>query len=689
MSESVQKKLLKVKPPRIQITYDIETNGAMITKELPAIFGIIGDFSGMRDENKPLIDYKLRKFINLDGGNFTDVFKSFNPRILLSILDMDGKTTNTFEYLLDSISDFKPINIIKKIDTLFKLYQQKKKITELRTKYDLNKKSGTVLDNLLSDNGLQETFKKQIAAFLGITQAASAGTASPTDKKATDGAKPAADEKTTADTAKTATPAPTTAPATAGTLGKELGDFLLILQTTTDEQKKYTADLVGSYITAIQENQNIGEKKFLDFFNKFVLLVTTKLGYFVNQILHNKDFQELEAHWRGVQYVMNNIALGDSTRIRIFNASEEELLQDLTESMEFDQSHLFKEIYENEYGTLGGTPYTAMMWDHALNRSGVNFSLLSKMTEVMAASHCPMFLGVDPSFLGMTSFQDLPEPHSIATLFESEELSSFNGFRQEDDAKYVTFVLPRMLARCPYNTKEMPMEHLDFTEVVDGTNGSDYVWTNAAYAYFTNVINSYSISGWFNSICGTENGGKVDNLPIYGYKSVHGDYKVLCPTEVAITDRREKELSDRGFVALCHAKNTNYAVFFSNNSSFESPVFSENGATENAILSKKTPYILNISRFAHYLKCMIRDKVGTFTNKEMIQSYISNWLSQYTLLDDKASRELKSKYPLREFVLAVDEIPGKPGFYNATLKLRPHNELDGMEISLRLVNHTK
>jgi type VI secretion system protein ImpC len=633
MSTNIQKRIGKTRSPRVQITYDLEIGDAVETVELAMKAGIIGDFSGTRDESKEFSNYKERKFIGLDADNFDEVLKSMTPRVLVVLPAIGKNESRSIEIIFESMNDFHPSNIVKKTDFLFALYEEKRKLVDLRMKHDLNSKISEFLDKIMMDSSYRETIKSQIAT--GNSE--------------------------------------------------ELNNTLESLHFCHSEQTTYAYELISNYLSVIENNSNPSINGFITLNITRIADIDTELALYLNAILLDPKFKQLEGSWRGVAYFLANADLSSNTQVRIFNASEDELFDDLTKAMEFDQSALFKKVYEEEYGTFGGTPFTAMIWDHHLGRTSKDFILLRKITEVMAAAHCPIFIGTSASLFDLKSFENLHQPTSITKIFASVELAEFRGFKESPDSKYATLVLPRVMARMPYNTNDLPIEGLNYVEKVSGLVSEEYTWMNAVYAYLTQVATAYSNYGWFSSICGVENGGKVDNLPLHIYKSLNGDILAKCPTEVAITDRREKELSDLGFIALCNAKDEDYSVFFGSNSAFKPPVFSTDFANANGQLSSRTPYMLNVSRFAHYLKCIMRDKVGSFSSREGVAMFLSNWLGKYTLLDDKASANLKSKYPLREFAVTVEEVPGKPGNYKSVILLRPHDEMQAIEMSLRLV----
>lgn len=634
MSESIQKKLLRVRPPRIKITYDIETEGSSTTKELPVVLGMIGDYSGMRNPDVEFPLYKDRKFIYVDPDNFDEVFKSLSPRCTISVPSMDGKTTQAIELLFETLEDFKPLNLIKKVDFLYALETEKRQLTDLRMKCDISNKVDEFLNRIMTDSAFKDTIKAQ---------------------------------------------------ATAGT-GQDIDNMI---QDThfchTDDQKPYAYQLILNFINVLEKNTDTNITEYVPLILSYITIVDTTISYYLNAILHDSNFQKLEGSWRGVLYVLQNAEFTGNLRLRLFNATSKELFDDLTKVMEFDQSTLFKKVYEEEYGTFGGNPYTAVMWDYSIGRSSEDMILLRKVTEVMAAAHCPLFVGAAPSLFDLKNFETLHQPYAITKIFDSVELAEYRSFRESPDAKYITLLLPRVMARLPYNTNEISIEGLNFVESVSGLSSNEYTWMSPAYVYLVQVAEAYARYGWLASICGVENGGKVDNLPLHLYKSPNGEWIAKCPTEVAITDRRERELSDLGFIALCNSKDDNFSVFFGSNSAFKPSLYVTENANANASLSARTPYMLNVSRFAHYLKCIMRDKIGAFYNAGEISNFLSAWLASYTLLDDKASRSLKAKYPLREFSLKVEEIPGKPGNYTSVLLIRPHDELQGIEISLRLV----
>lgn len=405
----------------------------------------------------------------------------------------------------------------------------------------------------------------------------------------------------------------------------------------------------------------------------------------VNAIMHHPEFQKLEASWRGLKYLVMQSETSPSLKIRMLNASKKDLVKDFKSAPEFDQGALFKKIYEEEYGTFGGAPYAALIGDYEFSRHPEDFYLLDELSHVAASAHAPLISSAAPGLFGLESFSDIGKPRDLSKIFDTVEYAKWKSFRESEDSRYVGLVLPHVLGRLPYGADTVPLEAFNFEEDVDGTNHDKYLWTNAAYAFGARLTNAFAQYGWLAAIRGVEGGGLVEGLPTHTFKTDDGEVALKCPTEVAITDRTEKLLSDLGFLSLVHCKNTDYAAFFGGQSSQKAKTYNTDSANANARLSSQLPYIFAASRIAHYMKSIMRDKIGSFASRENVEQYLNTWLSQYVLLDDSASQEAKAKYPLREARVDVVEVPGKPGVYRAAAFLRPHFQLDELTISLRLV----
>ena len=452
-----------------------------------------------------------------------------------------------------------------------------------------------------------------------------------------------------------------------------------------DSQKEHAVALLKEFVEQVEKGGAEGASNAAVFIHKRIQDIDDTVSGQVNEILHHPDFQKLEASWRGLHFLVSNTECGPRLKLRLLNASKKELLDDLEKALEFDQSSLFKKIDEEEYGTFGGHPYSCLMGDYEFSRSPQDQELLRKLAGVAAAAHAPLIAAASPQLFHMESFEGLPVPRDLTKLFESSDMASWRSFRQSDDARYVTLVLPHVLMRLPYGPDTVPVEGLGFVEKVDGVDNSKFCWGNAAYALAQRITHAFAEFGWTAAIRGVEGGGLVEGLPAYTFKSSDGDVILKCPTEVTITDRREKELSDLGFIALCHCKGTDYAAFFGGQTSQEPKVYNLADATANANISARLPYILASSRFAHYIKAIMRDKVGSFMTRGEVATFLNNWIANYVLLNDGAPQAIKAQYPLREARVDVEDVPGKPGSYRAIIYLRPHFQLEEFTASIRLV----
>jgi type VI secretion system protein ImpC len=362
-----------------------------------------------------------------------------------------------------------------------------------------------------------------------------------------------------------------------------------------------------------------------------------------------------------------------------------ELQKDLSRAVEFDQSQLFKKLYEDEYGTFGGTPYSMIIVDHEFTQTNQDMDFLENLASVAAAAHAPMISSASPRMFGMGSFTQLGNPRDMAKVFESSDYVKWRSFRDSEDSRYVTLTLPRILLRLPYGPDGKAVEELNYIEDVDGKDHDKYLWGNAAWALAQRVTNAFSLYGWTAAIRGVEGGGLVEGLPAHTFRTDEGDVALKCPTEVAITDRREKEISDLGFLSLVHCKGTDTAAFFGGQTVNQPKTYNTDSANANAMLSARLPYIFAASRFAHYFKVMLRDKIGSFQTADQIETYLQTWISDYILLDDNASQRAKAEFPLREARVDVREVPGTPGAFTAVAFLRPHFQLEEISASIRLV----
>jgi type VI secretion system protein ImpC len=405
----------------------------------------------------------------------------------------------------------------------------------------------------------------------------------------------------------------------------------------------------------------------------------------LNEIVHAPEFQKLEGSWRGLRYLIGNSETSDKLKIKVLNVNKKELLRDLQRAPEFDQSALFKKVYEEEFGVFGGSPFGALIGDYEFGKSGQDIELLEKVSQVAAAAHAPFLTAASHEMFNLESYTEIDAPRDMGRVFDTTEYAKWKGFRQSEDSRYVGLTCPRILMRLPYGAETVPVDEFNYEERVDGTDHSKYLWANAAWALGTRLTQAFAQYGWCACIRGVESGGLVEGLPVHTFKTGEGDVAMKCPTEVPITDRREKELADLGFVPLVHCKGTDYAAFFSVQSAQKPKVYDTPAATANARISAQLPYILAVSRFAHYLKAMMRDKIGGYMSRTEAEQFLNRWIKNYVVANDDAPFSVKAERPLKEARVDVMEIPGKPGCYRAVAFLRPHFQLDELTISMRLV----
>ncbi|PXF57238.1 MAG: type VI secretion system contractile sheath large subunit [Deltaproteobacteria bacterium] len=452
-----------------------------------------------------------------------------------------------------------------------------------------------------------------------------------------------------------------------------------------ESQKERAKDLISEFVGQIMEGTMVVSKDTEAMINSRISQIDKLISMQLNEVMHCPEFQKLEASWRGLHYLVHQSETGERMKIRVMNVSKKDLLKDMEKAAEFDQSALFKKVYEEEFGMFGGAAYGAMIGDYEFTNHPQDMALLEKISQVAAAAHAPFISAASPQLFNFDSFTELGVPRDLAKTFQSVEYAKWKSFRNSEDSRYVALALPHILMRLPYGQANVPVESFGYEEAVDGTDHSKYLWGNAAYALGTRLTDAFAKYHWCAAIRGVEGGGLVEGLPVHTFKTDEGDVALKCPTEIAITDRREKEFADLGFVPLVHCKGTDYAAFFSTQTANKPKVYDTDFANANARLSSQLQYLLAVSRFAHYLKAIMRDKIGSFMTRKNAEDFLNRWINNYVLLDDDAGQEMKAKFPLREARVDVSEIPGKTGAYRAVAFLKPHYQLDELTVSLRLV----
>ena len=443
-------------------------------------------------------------------------------------------------------------------------------------------------------------------------------------------------------------------------------------------------DLVKQFVEQVLEGNITVARDTEAMINARIAQIDHLVSLQLNEILHAPEFQKLEGSWRGLKYLLSQTETGTQLKIKVLNVSKKELLRDLQRAPEFDQSALFKKVYEEEYGVFGGTPFGAMVGDYYFDKSGQDIELLEKVSQVAAAAHAPFLTAASHQMFNLDSFAQLDAPRDLAKVFDTTEFAKWKAFRQTEDSRYVALAAPRILLREPYGSATVPVDAFNYEERVDGTHHESYLWGNAAYAMAANVTKAFALYGWCASIRGVESGGLVEGLPVHNFRTEAGELAMKCPTEVQITDRREKELADLGFAALVHQKGTPNAAFFSVQSAQKPKVYDTPAATASARMSAQLPYIFATTRFAHYLKVMMRDKIGGYMSRGETEVFLNRWIGNY-VAGENAPGAIKAKKPLSDARIDVVEVPGKPGVYRAVAFLKPHFQLDELGISMRLV----
>jgi len=573
----------------------------------------------------------------INSGSFhkpeiDSVLESFKSSILNTAAEMSG------EFKFNSLDDFSPLRILQQTDDLLSCYNDKQYLSDLLSKVDGNSEAMRVVVINLNDTQVDDKTKFSANVLKAI----------------------GGDNVQQAD------------PSVVSYAQKILERFYEIYQSDF---------LVKEYAQPYEIEAN----HLIRLLIEYIVMLNEKLVDQINEFLHHPELQRLESSWRALNFLVKNTETGERLKLRLLNISKAELQKDLEKAVEFDQSQLFKKVYEEEYGTFGGNPYGILLGDFEFDRSAKDISLLTMISNVAAAAHAPFISSASPALFDLASFRELHEPRDLKGVFESLEMIKWNSFRDSEDSRYVALTLPRMLMRLPYGPVTLPVEGFDFAENTDGKDHVKYLWANSAFGLVYRITDAFARYSWCAAIRGVEGGGVVENLPAHVFTTDSGDKVLKCPTEIAITDRREKELSDLGFISLVHCKGKDYAAFFGGQTTQRPKKYDTPQANANARLSTVLPYIIAASRFAHYLKVIVRDKVGSFLSAENVQVYLNRWIGGYVLGKDDAGQEIKAQYPLREARVDVTDTPGKPGCYTAVVFLRPHFQLEELTTSIRLV----
>ncbi len=457
----------------------------------------------------------------------------------------------------------------------------------------------------------------------------------------------------------------------------------------SDQAKTAVEQAVKTLAMQALENTALVSNDALRTIEGIIAEIDKKLTEQVNLILHHPDFQQLESAWRGLHYLVNNTETDEMLKIRVMNISKKDMSKTLRKfkGTAWDQSPIFKKVYEEEFGQFGGEPFGTLVADYYFDHSPPDVELLGEMSKIAAAAHAPLITGAKPTLFQMDSWSELANPRDLTKIFQTPEYASWRSLRESEDSKYVGLAMPRFLGRLPYGAKTDPVEDFAFEEDTAGANSEKYGWVNAAYGMAVNINRSFKEFGWCSRIRGIESGGAIENLPSHTFPSDDGGVDQKCPTEIAISDRREAELAKNGMMPLIHRKNTDIAVFIGAQSLHKPAEYTDPDATANANLAARLPYLFATCRFAHYLKCIVRDKIGSYKSRADMQGWLQEWIEQYVDFAHETSPESeKAKRPLASAQVVVEEVEGNPGYYTSKFFLRPHYQLEGLSVSLRLVS---
>ena len=471
----------------------------------------------------------------------------------------------------------------------------------------------------------------------------------------------------------------------------ELNEFEALLNQEFKPKTSQAQEAVQTAVRTLAEQalreSTLISKDALATIEAIIAEIDRKLSEQINLIMHHESFKALEGSWRGLHHLVSNTESDEKLKIRVMNISKKEVGRTLKKfkGTAWDQSPIFKKIYEEEFGSPGGMPYGCLVGDYYFDHSPPDVEMLNGLAQIAAASHAPFLAASAPTLLNMETWQELSNPRDLTKIFQTPEYAQWRSLRESENARYLGLTMPRFLSRLPYSPKNNPVEEFAFEEDTEGADHSKYIWSNSAYAMATNITRSFKLNGWCARIRGVESGGMVEGLPCHTFPTDDGGVDIKCPTEIAITDRREAELGRNGLMPLSHWKNTDYAVFVGAQSLQKPQQYDDADATSNAQLASRLPYLFATCRFAHYLKCIVRDKIGSYKSREDMQRWLNEWVMNYVTADPSASERVKSEFPLADAEVVVEEVPGNPGYYTSKFFLKPHFQLEGLTVSLRLV----
>src|SRR5688500_4463267 len=640
-----------------RIAYDVELNGSVETKELPFVLGVLADLSGSPAE--PLPPFEQRKFVQVDQDSFRLFMGSISPRLALQVenkLSCDGGNI-AMELRFYTPEDFEPDGLVYQIDPLRKLVEARASLTALLAKTEGKVELRERLEEVINSPGLSlkaelKQSNTRYQTIADVKQLGSFRDARPAEQDST------SDEDLSL-------------------LDQIFRDY----QSNGDEyQRDQSRDQIATLVEEAMQGSLVMSKNFETAINARIAEIDRLVSAQLNEILHTSEFQRLEGTWRGLHRLVHRSKTGPLLKIRVCNVSKRELLKD-QETHAFPTSVLFKRVCEEEFGSFGGTPYCVLIGDYEFRNDPRGMALLKKIARVAAAAYAPFIAAASHELFEVKSFSELSRSHDLSRTFNATQYAKWRSFQESEEARYAGLVLPRVLMRLPYGPDTHPAETFRFIEDVDETDQSKFLWGNAVYSFGTCLTADFANDRWCGGLVGPEGGGLVPCLPLYYHETDHGQVESKCPTEIAITDRLENELSKLGFIPLVHCKETDYAAFFSMQSchKLRMRISSFDVPEADVHLSTQLPFVFATARFVHYLNAIVRDRVGAFRNSEECEDYLNAWIAGYVLSNDSASSKEQAQRPLREAHIGVSEVPGRAKTFTATISLKPHFQLEGQE----------
>lgn len=633
MARSSQKFIARSRPPRVQINYDVERYGAVQAVQLPFVIGVMADLSGSPAEAlSSIVD---RRFLEFDIDNFEERLLSCGPRVAFAVPDtLTGEGELVVDLVFESMDDFDPGVIAAKVEPLNRLLQARRLMVSLLTYIDGRLDAEDLLAETVSDPSRYQ----QLAA-------------APMDSDFAERIEQAFKPKS-----------------------ERVMEILQAAMTTLADQALRMPLLVAADAAGTLQ--------------AFIDDADGKLSEQINLIVHHPDFQALEGRWRGLHYLVSNSETDELLKIRVLNLSQKDLGRTLRTytGNTWDHSPIFKKLYEDVFGTIGGEPYGCLLGDYYFGHEPSDIKVLGCLAQIAAAVHAPFIAGASPSLMQMDSWQEISNPRNLSKVFTTVEYVAWRSLRESEDSKYLALAMPRFLARLPYGDQTYPVDAFNFEEQIETGSPESYAWCNAAYGMGVCIARAFKQHGWTARISGLEAGGLVENLPLHVFPTEDGDVDMRSPTEVAITDRYEAELARSGLLPLVHRKNSAAAAFISVNSLQKPAQYDDPDITANAAVASRLPYLLACCRFAHYLKCIARDSIGSYLDRSALEQQLNDWIGQYVDPGPATSSELgKVNRPLADAQVVLDEVEGSPGRYAAKLFIRPHYQLEGLTVSNRLI----